>query len=139
VPSWPTVNPRVSSSTKSDDPRQPQFQIPRKVVKGGSRLCAPNYCLRYQSDVDSPHFPPCRTGFLRSHRSVWFNNVERVASERIGPGTVTASAVSTSITSPTGGSPSSRTGVTPRSAASTKAQAKRLAQSQAAGSDNDML
>jgi formylglycine-generating enzyme required for sulfatase activity len=23
-------------------------RIPRKVVKGGSHLCAPNYCLRYR-------------------------------------------------------------------------------------------
>lgn len=26
----------------------PEEQIPRKVVKGGSHLCAPNYCLRYR-------------------------------------------------------------------------------------------
>ncbi len=29
------------------DPRQPEIQIPRKVVKGGSHLCAPN-CRRYR-------------------------------------------------------------------------------------------
>jgi formylglycine-generating enzyme required for sulfatase activity len=27
---------------------QPGEHIPRKVVKGGSHLCAPNYCLRYR-------------------------------------------------------------------------------------------
>ena len=27
---------------------KPEFRIPRKVVKGGSHLCAPNYCLRYR-------------------------------------------------------------------------------------------
>jgi formylglycine-generating enzyme len=27
---------------------QPDARIPRKVVKGGSHLCAPNYCLRYR-------------------------------------------------------------------------------------------
>jgi formylglycine-generating enzyme len=32
----------------SFDPVQPQFSIPRKVVKGGSFLCAPNYCRRYR-------------------------------------------------------------------------------------------
>jgi formylglycine-generating enzyme required for sulfatase activity len=37
-----SVNPRVVSPDKSYDPRQPQFRIPRKVVKGGSHLCAPN-------------------------------------------------------------------------------------------------
>ena len=27
---------------------QPQFQMPRKVIKGGSFLCADSYCLRYR-------------------------------------------------------------------------------------------
>ena len=27
---------------------QPGADIPRKVIKGGSHLCAPNYCLRYR-------------------------------------------------------------------------------------------
>ena len=27
---------------------QPGEQFPRRVVKGGSHLCAPNYCLRYR-------------------------------------------------------------------------------------------
>ena len=26
----------------------PQIRIPRKVIKGGSHLCAPNYCRRYR-------------------------------------------------------------------------------------------
>ena len=26
----------------------PGEQFPRKVIKGGSHLCAPNYCLRYR-------------------------------------------------------------------------------------------
>jgi formylglycine-generating enzyme required for sulfatase activity len=30
------------------DPAQSQFAIPRKVVKGGSFLCAPNYCRRFR-------------------------------------------------------------------------------------------
>ena len=29
------------------DPR-PADEIPRRVIKGGSHLCAPNYCLRYR-------------------------------------------------------------------------------------------
>jgi len=41
-------NPRGPSEAQSYDPRQPQFRIPRKVVKGGSHLCAPNYCRRYR-------------------------------------------------------------------------------------------
>jgi len=32
----------------SYDPRQPEIKIPRKVLKGGSHLCAPNYCRRYR-------------------------------------------------------------------------------------------
>jgi formylglycine-generating enzyme required for sulfatase activity len=42
------ANPRGVSEAQSYDPRQPQFKIPRKVVKGGSHLCAPNYCRRYR-------------------------------------------------------------------------------------------
>jgi formylglycine-generating enzyme len=29
-------------------PGQPGAHIPRRVIKGGSHLCAPNYCLRYR-------------------------------------------------------------------------------------------
>jgi formylglycine-generating enzyme required for sulfatase activity len=29
-------------------PRTPEVTIPRKVMKGGSHLCAPNYCRRYR-------------------------------------------------------------------------------------------
>jgi formylglycine-generating enzyme required for sulfatase activity/uncharacterized membrane protein YkvA (DUF1232 family) len=50
----PAVNPRISSSQKSFDPRQPQVRIPRRVVKGGSHLCAPNYCLRYRPAARQP-------------------------------------------------------------------------------------
>ncbi len=41
-------NPRVESSEQSLIPNQPGVHIPRKVLKGGSHLCAPNYCLRYR-------------------------------------------------------------------------------------------
>jgi formylglycine-generating enzyme required for sulfatase activity len=27
---------------------EPGEHIPRRVIKGGSHLCAPNYCLRYR-------------------------------------------------------------------------------------------
>lgn len=50
----PAVNPRITSPEKSYDPAQPQFRIPRKVVKGGSHLCAPNYCLRYRPAARQP-------------------------------------------------------------------------------------
>ncbi|OBB57908.1 sulfatase-modifying factor 1 [Mycobacterium sp. 852013-51886_SCH5428379] len=32
----------------SYDPAQPQFRVPRRVVKGGSFLCADSYCRRYR-------------------------------------------------------------------------------------------
>ena len=44
----------------SYDPRQPQFRVPRKVVKGGSFLCADNYCLRYRPAARRPQ--PVDTG-----------------------------------------------------------------------------
>ena len=41
-------NPRVTSAEASLAPGQPGARIPRRVIKGGSHLCAPNYCLRYR-------------------------------------------------------------------------------------------
>ena len=41
-------NPRVTSAAASLVPGQPGAHIPRRVIKGGSHLCAPNYCLRYR-------------------------------------------------------------------------------------------
>ncbi|MFC5577782.1 formylglycine-generating enzyme family protein [Lysobacter niabensis] len=41
-------NPRGGREQDSFDPAQPRVQIPRKVMKGGSHLCAPNYCRRYR-------------------------------------------------------------------------------------------
>ncbi|MDQ8729237.1 formylglycine-generating enzyme family protein [Bradyrhizobium sp. LHD-71] len=41
-------NPRGGREDASYDSCQPQIKIPRKVVKGGSHLCAPNYCRRYR-------------------------------------------------------------------------------------------
>lgn len=41
-------NPRGGTLRHSFDPRQPEIRIGRKVVKGGSHLCAANYCQRYR-------------------------------------------------------------------------------------------
>jgi formylglycine-generating enzyme len=41
-------NPRGGSEGGSFDPCQPHIKIGRKVLKGGSFLCAPNYCRRYR-------------------------------------------------------------------------------------------
>jgi formylglycine-generating enzyme len=43
------VNPRVTSPDGSHSAAgEPGERFPRKVIKGGSHLCAPNYCLRYR-------------------------------------------------------------------------------------------
>jgi formylglycine-generating enzyme required for sulfatase activity len=47
-------NPRGGAAADSLDPLQPQFAIPRKVVKGGSHLCADTYCLRYRPAARRP-------------------------------------------------------------------------------------
>ncbi|WP_234685294.1 formylglycine-generating enzyme family protein [Bradyrhizobium monzae] len=41
-------NPRGGREQDSHDPSLPRIKIPRKVLKGGSHLCAPNYCRRYR-------------------------------------------------------------------------------------------
>jgi sulfatase modifying factor 1 len=41
-------NPRGGEREASFDPHNRGVQIPRKVMKGGSFLCAPNYCRRYR-------------------------------------------------------------------------------------------
>ena len=42
------------SEAASLDPAQPQFPVPRRVVKGGSFLCADSYCLRYRPAARRP-------------------------------------------------------------------------------------
>jgi formylglycine-generating enzyme required for sulfatase activity len=48
------VNPRGGGIEESYDPAQPQFRVPRKVIKGGSFLCADSYCLRYRPAARRP-------------------------------------------------------------------------------------
>ncbi len=43
-----SVNPSGGIREESYDPCSPEIQMPRKVMKGGSYLCAPNYCKRYR-------------------------------------------------------------------------------------------
>lgn len=47
-------NPRGPDAQESYDPDQPHIRIPRKVLKGGSHLCAPNYCRRYRPAARYP-------------------------------------------------------------------------------------
>jgi len=48
------LNPRGGRAEESYDPSQPRIKIPRKVLKGGSHLCAPNYCRRYRPAARHP-------------------------------------------------------------------------------------
>jgi len=49
------TNPRVVSPDGSYDLSDPgASHIPRRVIKGGSHLCAPNYCLRYRPAARQP-------------------------------------------------------------------------------------
>jgi len=59
-------NPRGGREAESYDPRQPEIRIPRKVLKGGSHLCAPNYCRRYRPAARFPEpvdTSTCHVGF----------------------------------------------------------------------------
>ncbi|HEX5857579.1 MAG TPA: formylglycine-generating enzyme family protein [Microbacterium sp.] len=47
-------DPRGGAERESLDPAQPQFPVPRKVIKGGSFLCADAYCLRYRPAARRP-------------------------------------------------------------------------------------
>jgi formylglycine-generating enzyme len=53
-------NPRGGPESGSYDECNPSVPIPRKVVKGGSFLCAPNYCRRYRPAAR--HAQPIDTG-----------------------------------------------------------------------------
>ncbi len=59
-------NPRGPREDASYDPGQPNIKIPRKVLKGGSHLCAPNYCRRYRPAARFPEpvdTSTCHVGF----------------------------------------------------------------------------
>ncbi|HYI18566.1 MAG TPA: formylglycine-generating enzyme family protein [Solirubrobacteraceae bacterium] len=47
-------DPRGGDRVGSLDPAQPQFPVPRKVIKGGSFLCADSYCRRYRPAARRP-------------------------------------------------------------------------------------
>jgi formylglycine-generating enzyme required for sulfatase activity len=59
-------NPRGGKADHSHDPRVRNVRIPRKVMKGGSYLCAPNYCRRYRPAARMAHevdTSTCHLGF----------------------------------------------------------------------------
>ena len=47
-------NPLGGDQSRSFDPCTPDIPIGRKVLKGGSHLCAPNYCRRYRPAARYP-------------------------------------------------------------------------------------
>jgi formylglycine-generating enzyme len=60
------TNPRGAEREQSYDPNTPDIKIPRKVMKGGSFLCAPNYCRRYRPAARMPQpidTSTCHLGF----------------------------------------------------------------------------
>jgi formylglycine-generating enzyme required for sulfatase activity len=63
-PSGPRLNPRVTSPEASYNVGGPGEQFPRMVVKGGSHLCAPNYCHRYRPAARSPQTVETSMGHL---------------------------------------------------------------------------
>jgi len=67
--------PRGGREDGSYDPALPDIRIARKVIKGGSHLCAPNYCRRYRPAAR--HAQPIDTS--TSH--VGFRCVRRKASD----------------------------------------------------------
>jgi len=59
-------NPRVTSAEASLVVGEPGAHIPRRVTKGGSHLCAPNYCLRYRPaarQAEAIDTSTCHIGF----------------------------------------------------------------------------
>jgi formylglycine-generating enzyme required for sulfatase activity len=62
----PRVDPRGGARETSHDSCVPGVTIPRKVMKGGSFLCAPNYCRRYRPAARMPQpidTSTCHLGF----------------------------------------------------------------------------
>lgn len=57
---WYSDTHQPCCAADSYDPAQPQFRVPRRVVKGGSFLCADTYCLRYRPAARRPQ--PVDTG-----------------------------------------------------------------------------
>lgn len=48
----------------SRDPAAPDVRVPRRVAKGGSHLCAPNYCRRYRPAARMPEPVDTSAGHL---------------------------------------------------------------------------
>ncbi|AXB78017.1 formylglycine-generating enzyme family protein [Novosphingobium sp. P6W] len=57
-------NPRGGKLKDSFDPSQPAIRIGRKVLKGGSHLCAANYCQRYRPAARHPEMIDSSTSHI---------------------------------------------------------------------------
>lgn len=57
-------NPRGAKLEDSFDPAQPSVRIGRKVLKGGSHLCAANYCQRYRPAARHPEMIDTSTSHI---------------------------------------------------------------------------
>jgi formylglycine-generating enzyme len=57
-------NPRGGRLRDSYDPQMPQVRIGRKVLKGGSHLCAENYCRRYRPAARHPEMIDSATSHI---------------------------------------------------------------------------
>lgn len=57
-------NPRGGKLKDSFDPSQPGIRIARKVLKGGSHLCAANYCQRYRPAARHPEMIDTATSHI---------------------------------------------------------------------------
>lgn len=57
-------NPRGARLKDSFDPAQPHVRIGRKVLKGGSHLCAANYCQRYRPAARHPEMIETSTSHI---------------------------------------------------------------------------
>jgi formylglycine-generating enzyme len=57
------TDPRGEEQNRSTDPNDP-VRIPRRVMKGGSHLCAPNYCQRYRPAARMPQAVDTATSHL---------------------------------------------------------------------------
>ncbi|UZK67686.1 formylglycine-generating enzyme family protein [Sphingomonas sp. M1-B02] len=58
------VDPRGGTRGGSFDPAMRDVRIPRKVLKGGSHLCAANYCQRYRPAARHPQMVDSSTGHI---------------------------------------------------------------------------
>lgn len=57
-------NPRGGTLRASMDPAQPQVRIGRKVIKGGSHLCAVNHCQRFRPAARHPEMIDTSTSHI---------------------------------------------------------------------------